>query len=115
MNYFKDLISGEVYFYDNAQIASGVVIDGLVLMTEEEIDLHLNPPPTPNQLIAIEDQWREEQMIRIANQLLMIEDEDPEAESGTARQWRDYRIALRAWVQGREGFPASINRPVSPA
>lgn len=62
-----------------------------------------------------EDQWREEQMTRIANQLLMIEDEDPNVETGTARQWRDYRIELRKWVEGSADFPDKEKRPVAPS
>lgn len=69
---------------------------------------------SPSQLIAVENQWREEQMTRVANQLLMIEDEDPKAEPGTTRQWRDYRIALRAWVEGNADFPDQSKRPVAP-
>lgn len=62
-----------------------------------------------------ENLWREEQMNRIANQLLMIEDEDPDAEPGTKRQWMDYRIALRKWVtDGNPDFPDQVKRPVAP-
>lgn len=62
-----------------------------------------------------EDQWREEQMSRIAKQLLMIEDENPKAEPGTARQWRQYRISVMDWVEGENpDFPDETKRPVAP-
>lgn len=71
--------------------------------------------PSVLKATIVEDQWREEQMTRIANQLLMIEDEDPDAESGTKRQWMDYRIALRKWVTGgNPEFPNKDNRPKDP-
>lgn len=61
-----------------------------------------------------ESQWRETQMTRVANQLLMLEDEDPNAEPSTARQWRDYRIELRKWTAENPDFPDSSKRPVAP-
>jgi hypothetical protein len=70
---------------------------------------------SPSQARTREGQWRDEQMARIANQLLMIEDEDPDAEPGTKRQWMDYRIALRKWVDGGSvDFPDATKRPVAP-
>ena len=80
--------------------------DGTWTITKETLDF---------KLTVIESQWREDQMVRIANQLLMIEDEDPDAEPGTKRQWMDYRIALRKWVtNGNPNFPDSTKRPVAP-
>lgn len=64
---------------------------------------------------AAEDEWTATEMVAVAGQLLMLEDEDPSALPGTAREWRDYRIALRAWKEGAEGFPISEQRPVRPA
>jgi len=66
--------------------------------------------------LTIEDEniWREGQMSRVANQLLMLDDDDPKAETGTARQWRDYRIQLRSWVDTNPDFPDSSKRPKAP-
>lgn len=70
---------------------------------------------SPSRTKMREDQWREEQMARITNQLLMIEDDDPDAEPGTKRQWMDYRIALRKWVSGgNPDFPDQEKRPLEP-
>lgn len=91
------------------------ITETMVQMPEDEIWLHMNPPPNHEQIAVQEDQWREVQMARIANQLLMIEDEDPEAEPGTKRQWQDYRIALRKWSADKPDFPDSSKRPVAPS
>lgn len=40
--------------------------------------------------------------------------EDGEDIHGTERQWRDYRIQVRAWKPGAEGFPSKESRPVRP-
>lgn len=47
MNYYKDPETGEVYAYDGNQVAEGHVKSGLMSMTQEEVDAHLNPPREP--------------------------------------------------------------------
>ncbi|SDU61497.1 hypothetical protein [Pseudomonas mediterranea] len=71
---------------------------------------------TTRQRIAAarEASWVEEEMVVIAEQLVMLEDEDPSALPGTSRQWRDYRIALRAWNEANTDFPDTTKRPVKP-
>ena len=64
--------------------------------------------------VEIETAWRSAELLVVADQLLRIEDEDPTALPGTARQWRDYRIQLRAWIEGAEQFPDQQYRPVRP-
>ncbi|WP_287031354.1 hypothetical protein [Pseudomonas sp. UBA6310] len=61
-----------------------------------------------------EDAWRESELLLIAEQLLMIEDNDPAAAPGSAAQWRAYRVAVRAWKAGSGDFPFG-SRPTSPA
>jgi len=63
---------------------------------------------------CIADAWREAELLFIAEQLLMIEDNDPSAAGGTAAQWRAYRIEVRAWKAGNALFPFGT-RPISPA
>lgn len=60
-----------------------------------------------------EDSWRTSELLFAADQLMAIDD-DPNRLPGTDREWRDYRIALRAWKEGAEGFPISENRPTRP-
>lgn len=74
----------------------------------------IDPMIAYNKAVAIETLWRDGELVFIADQLLRIEDADPTALPGTDRQWRNYRIAVRAWVEGAVGFPDSLNRPVRP-
>ena len=64
-------------------------------------------------LIAEETQWVESERNYVAEQLEAIE--DGEEIPGTEREWRDYRIQVRAWNQGAEGFPDSDKRPARPS
>ena len=50
MKYYKHPESGEVFAYDNDQVAQGFGAD-MTPMTQSEIDAHLNPPPPPQQII----------------------------------------------------------------
>ena len=65
--------------------------------------------------INIEKQWAEEERRYVSEVLEAIEDGGDDAPLGTEREWRDYRIQVRAWKKGAEGFPDSENRPVRPA
>lgn len=49
MKYFKQ--NNEVYAYDSEQLAMGYGKD-MTPMTDEEVELHTNPPKTPEQLVA---------------------------------------------------------------
>lgn len=62
-----------------------------------------------------ETAWRNAEMLNIADQLLRLEDSDPTALPGTAAEWREYRIKVRAWVDGADGYPESGNRPERPS
>ncbi|ATR83955.1 hypothetical protein CS390_16115 [Pseudomonas sp. HLS-6] len=64
--------------------------------------------------VEIETAWRSAELLVVADQLLRIEDGDPAALSGNDRQWRDYRIQLRAWAEGADHFPDAAYRPVRP-
>lgn len=50
MNYYKDS-NGNVYAYDDEQVAAGIAGDKTP-MTPAEVEAHLNPPPTPEQVFA---------------------------------------------------------------
>ena len=56
MNYYMSAI-GDVYAYDDDQIEGGAVVSGLVPMTQEEVDAHINPPKTEDQ---IREEWKAE-------------------------------------------------------
>ena len=63
----------------------------------------------------MERDWQEGEMRLIAEQLPAVEDGDPTALPGTEREWRDYRIQVRAWKEGAEGFPEIEKRPLQPS
>jgi hypothetical protein len=67
------------------------------------------------ELTGAEDSWRISEMEFIADQLIAMEDDDPEALPGTERQWRDYRTLVRGWKEGHPDFPNAASRPVRPA
>lgn len=48
MNYYKDS-TGNVYAYDDEQVDQGYAM-GKTSLTTDEVDSHLNPQPTPEQL-----------------------------------------------------------------
>ncbi|PAW49429.1 hypothetical protein CKQ80_01120 [Pseudomonas moraviensis] len=56
-----------------------------------EIAEYVQPPLSIGQLGAIEDAWRTEEMEFIANQLIAMEDDAPDALPGTEQQRRAYR------------------------
>lgn len=49
MNYYRK--DGAVYAYDDDQAAAGLA-DGMTPMTPDEVEAHVNPPPTPEQVFA---------------------------------------------------------------
>jgi hypothetical protein len=49
MKYYK--LNNEVYAYDEEQVAIGLA-DGKTELTSEELELHLNPPKTDEQIKA---------------------------------------------------------------
>lgn len=119
MGYYVNSSGGYMGFFDeeSAPIGGGFVnLKDNAPEYGDQVWLFPGWSESPSQNINSENQWREEQMARIANQLLMIEDEDPDAEPGTKRQWMDYRIALRKWVtDSNTDFPDSSKRPVAPS
>lgn len=64
--------------------------------------------------IRAEIVWRSSEMQLIDSQLQRIADSDPTAMPGTEQQWREYRVKVRAWSDGFEGYPDSEKRPTRP-
>lgn len=50
-HFYRDPLTNDKYEYDDDQVASGVVREGLEPMMQAEIDSHLNPPLTKEQII----------------------------------------------------------------
>lgn len=59
MTYYKQ--NNEVYAYDDEQIAQGLA-DDKTAMTDEEVEAHLNPPKTAEEIAAAEKQAITEQL-----------------------------------------------------
>ena len=55
MRYYKDT-TGEVFGYDEAQVDAGLPV-GKIAMTPEEVEAHINPPKTDEQ---IREEWKAE-------------------------------------------------------
>lgn len=89
-------------------------IDWSQLVTKAMKDAEAEAVLRAHQL-ASETAWQVEELATIADQLLAIEDGDPAAFPGTARQWRDYRTQVRAWKEGHPDFPDGNKRPVRPS
>jgi len=124
MKYFVDDVTGQVYAYAADGSQDSYIVPGLRAMTAAEVEAHLNPPPSHEQLVAIENTWRENEILAIGNQLLAIEEaeaaaeegEDPPADllPGTRNQWLAYRTKVRAWKESNLVFPNSLFRPARP-
>lgn len=110
MRHFYKNQDGQVFEYESAQEAAIFGPDGLVVMTEVEVDAHLNPPPTPEQLTAIERAWRDGELARADIELNKVQDG---MGTGTVSAWREYRCLLRNWPEN-EFFPDSTKRPAAP-
>lgn len=61
-----------------------------------------------------ESLWSNKELLFIVDQLLALEDDDPTALPVTEREWRDYRIKVRAWKDGNSDFPDADKRPSRP-
>lgn len=65
--------------------------------------------------VVVEDKWRVQEMALIADQLIALEDGDPDAMPVTEAQWRSYRTIVRNWKEGgNPNFPDATKRPVRP-
>lgn len=75
--------------------------------------------PSPSVQKAIEDSWRDAELVIIANQLDALEEaevgEPPEdLLPGTRTQWLSHRGKVRNWVEGVGDFPDTSKRPTRP-
>lgn len=61
----------------------------------------------------IEGDWRASEMPVARENVIAIEFGDNSV-PGTSAQWKAYWLALRAWLEGAEGYPDSTRRPLKP-
>lgn len=79
-------------------------------LTAEELEAHLNPAPTPEQLASAERSWRDAELNRADIELNKVQDG---MGHGAVGEWREYRCALRDWPE-HASFPDAAHRPVAP-
>lgn len=122
MNYYKDKETGDVHAYDDEQMAviarinasdfdnekeqvSAIFfeidekIKGMHKMTKKEVEVHINPPVTREQLIA-EAEARKQALIAEANaaiaplQYAVDLDMATHEEESLLKEWKKYRVML---------------------
>ena len=111
MKYFKDN-AGNVYAYNDIQTPS----EGLVALTKEEVEAHLNPTPTPEQLADTARAERDRLIESVRWRIERHNDEvalntDPTEQLDPLLQ---YTQALRN-VPQQAGFPESVEWPELPS
>ncbi|QVM90227.1 hypothetical protein JYG34_19780 [Pseudomonas entomophila] len=114
MFFYKDPTTENIYAYNEDTLGLHLQ-EGFVRLSDDEYQAFVEA-----QALAVrkgeEGLWVADQMQLVADQLLMLDDNDPTAIPGmTTADWRAYRIALRAWKDGAEGFPDQQHRPRRPA
>lgn len=112
MKYFKEL-DGAIWAFNGDGSQDESITETMVALTEHEVELHLNPPPTYEQLAEIENQWRAAQM-PLALEMVTAFQMGDEDVPGTEQQWKEYWFALRKWTEDNPDFPDSSKRPVAP-
>ena len=113
MKYFWNT-DGSVWAFESDGSQDNLIKEGMIELTTQELDLHLNPPPTRDELIAVESIWRDSEM-PIAQQNVTAIQYGEEGIPGTAQQWQKYWLALRKWTADNPDFPDSGKRPVAPS
>lgn len=113
MKYFKDS-AGDVWAFEDDGSQDELVTPQMVAMTEAEVEAHLNPPPSLQELAAFESAWRDAEMPAAQQNVTAIEYGE-EGIPGTAQDWRKYWLALRKWSDTNPDFPDSSKRPVAPS
>lgn len=119
-NFYKNPEDGEVFEYSGDDVDNGLVRDGLVVMTEEEVKEHLSPPVLSfEQLVTIALSERDRRLeiaaVRIAplQDAIDLGEAEPDEESSLLA-WKRYRVAVNR-INQQAGYPSEIDWPASPA
>ena len=115
MKYYKHPKTNEVFAYESEQIEGGWVKEGLMPMTESEVEAHLSPAPTTEQLA---DATRAERDRLIDSVRWRIERHNDELAFGIEpteplEPLLQYIQDLRD-VPQQAGFPESVEWPQCP-
>ena len=115
MKYYKHLETGDVFAYKSEQERQEWGAPDLVEMTPEEVNAHLNPVPTAEQLAA---QIRAERDAKIEVVRWRIERAKDEAllELPLTEPLEPLLVYVQALrdVPLQEGFPENVQWPVEP-
>ncbi len=106
MIYYKHKLNNDIYAYETEAERNEYGTTELVKMTPAEIDAHLNPKPTTEQLSA-QARSKRDSLLR-ATDWTQVPDA-PVIQS----DWATYRQALRD-ITLQDGFPENINWPTEP-
>jgi len=119
MKFYRDPDTELVFAYEADGSQDGVIRDGLVAMTAEEVELHLAPPqPTQEQLDATERSWRDAAVASVTWLRERHRDEkelgrDTTLSTDQFAELLNYLQLLRDWPQS-EQFPEPGERPAAP-
>lgn len=99
MNYFKNPETNQVYAYDDEQVKSGIVRKELVKMTKKEIDAHINPVVTAEQLIEQAEAQKQYLIAEAATTIAPLQyavdlDIATPKEISALKEWKTYRVML---------------------
>ncbi|KPA87084.1 hypothetical protein PF66_06429 [Pseudomonas asplenii] len=74
----------------------------------------ITPATLKAKAAGVELEWQQVEMAVIANQLLALEEEAPDALPGSRKDWLQYRTRVRLWHESPD-FPTQEQRPVRPS
>ncbi|MHC8366308.1 tail fiber assembly protein [Pseudomonas sp. ZT5P21] len=118
-NFYQDPENGEVFEYSDEDVANGFVRDGLVALTDEEVEAHLAPPVLSlEQLAVVALNERDRRLDVAALRIAPLQDavdlgEASENEEQSLLAWKRYRVAVNR-ISQQAGFPTNIDWPAPP-
>lgn len=118
MKYYRHEVTGDVYAFESDGSQDSYIGADLVLMTDEQVEVHVNPPVPHEQIEAAEREWRDAAVTAVLWLRERHRDEQDLQRSTTLTpaqfaELLNYLQALRDWPQS-EAFPAIEHRPVAP-
>jgi len=108
MKYYKNT-DGEVFAYETEEERQEWGAPNLVEMTPKEIEAHLNPVPSAEELDAAA-RFKRDTLLAASDWVTLRAIESGE---DVSEEWASYRQALRD-VPQQVGFPQTINWPTAP-
>lgn len=99
MRYYKDKDTNEVYAYESDQERQEWGAPDLVEMTQKEVDAHLNPPISKEQLIAEAESQKQRLISKASEEIAPLQDAvdlsmATDEEEASLKEWKKYRVLL---------------------